>query len=318
MFKHILVPLDGSRMAESALPAAAFLAERLHARVTLMHVVEKNAPREVHGQAHLITARAATDYLDEISRREFPPGTPVDCHVHTAEVNNVARSIVEHGEELGHDLVIMCSHGRGRALHLFLGSIAQKVIAGDSRPVLITHPDEHGEPRGFSCRTILVPLDGDPEHAQALPVSKELARACQASLHLAMVVPRFANLSGNMTVTGRMLPATTSRMLDMARQDAEAYSKGLADELRDQGFSADAHVLRGDPAKIIVEAANRAPIDLIVLATHGKTGMEAFWAGSVTNKICSQSTAPLLLIPVTQRHHPTAGATPGGLASSGQ
>jgi len=301
MFKHILVPLDGSRMAESALPAASFLAEMLHAHVTLMHVVEKNAPSAVHGQSHLVSARDATVYLGEIARQRFSPEIRVDCHVHTAEVENVARSIVEHGSELGNDLVIMCSHGRGQALHLFLGSIAQKVIAGDSRPVLITHPNEQGEPRAFACRNILVPLDGDPEHEQALPVSKELARACTASLHLAMVVPRFANLSGNMTVTGRMLPGTTSRMLDMARQDAEAYSARMAEELRGQGFAASSHVLRGDPAKIIVEAANRASIDLIVLATHGKTGMEAFWAGSVTNKICSRSKVPLLLTPVMQR-----------------
>jgi nucleotide-binding universal stress UspA family protein len=298
MFKHILVPLDGSRMAESALPAAAFLAQRLHARVTLMHVVERNAPSAVHGQAHLTSAQAAVAYLDEVSHQRFPSGVPVDCHVHTAEVDNVARSIVAHGEELGHDLVVMCSHGRGRALHLFLGSIAQKVIAADSRPVLITHPDSRGEPATFNCRNILVPLDGDPAHAQALPVSRELARACRAALHLAAVVPRFANRSGDMAVTGRMLPATTSRMLDMARQDAEAYITALADGLQSQGIAATPYVLRGDPAQTIVTAASRAPIDLIILATHGKSGMEAFWAGSVTNTICSRSRVPLLLTPV--------------------
>lgn len=300
MFKHILVPLDGSRMAEAALPAAAFLAQALHARVTLMHVVEKNAPAEVHGQAHLTDAQEAANYLEAISAKAFQRQIPVDCHVHTAGVDDVAQSIVDHAAELGHDLVVMCSHGRGRALHLFLGSIAQKVIAGGSRPVLIAHPDEQGGPAAFSCTNILVPLDGDPEHAQALPISKELALACTASLRLAMVIPRFTNLSGNMTITGRMLPGTTSRMLDMALQDAETYSANLLKELRDQGFAASAHLFRGDPAKTIVEAANLAPIDLIVLATHGKTGMEAFWAGSVTNKICSQCKVPLLLVPVRQ------------------
>ena len=300
MFKHILVPLDGSRMAESAVPAAALLAARLQARVTLMHVVEKNAPSTVHGQSHLHNPDEAAAYLDKIAGQGFSPSIPVSCHVHTAAVEDVARSIVEHAAELGHDMVIMCSHGRGRALHLFLGSIAQEVIAGDSRPVLITHPDEEGEPMPFSCRNILIPLDGDPEHAQALPVSKELALACQASLHLAMVVPRFMSRSGEMTVTGRMLPGTTSRMLDMALQEAEAYSARVVEELQGGGFSASAHVLRGDPAKIIVEATKQAPIDLIVLATHGKTGMEAFWAGSVTNKICSQSKVPLMLVPVSK------------------
>lgn len=65
-----------------------------------------------------------------------------------------------------------------------------------------------------------------------------------------------------------------------------------------EGFEASAHVLRGDPASVIVAAAVLAKIDLIVLGTHGKTGMDAFWSGSVAHRICSQSRIPLLLIPV--------------------
>lgn len=298
MFKHILVPLDGSLMAESALPAAAFLAEKLAARVTLMHVVEKNAPSEVHGQSHLKNAEEATAYLNELSQRGFPQGIQVDCHVHTAEVDNVAKSIVAHAEELKHDLVIMCSHGRGKAFHLFLGSIAQKVISMDTRPVLITRPDENGKPPAFSCRNILLPLDGDPDHAQALPVARELAGACDATLFLAMVVPHLTTLSGEMAATSRTLPGTTSKMLELALQEAEEYLQAQVEALRTQGAAASAHVLRGDPAKMIMEAALQARIDLIVLATHGKTGMEAFWAGSVAHKICSYRKIPLLLISI--------------------
>jgi nucleotide-binding universal stress UspA family protein len=301
MFKHILVPLDGSLMAESAVPAAAFLAEKLGARVTLMHVIEKNAPSEVHGQPHLNNVKDANDYLKELSERDFPAGVQVDSHVHEAEVNDVAKSIVAHADELKHDLVIMCSHGRGRAIHLFLGSIAQSVIAMDSRPVLITHPDKKGEPPPFSCRNILVPLDDNPDHAQALPYSKELATSCGAAIHLAMVIPRLTNLSGDMTVTGRLLPGTTSRMLELASQDAGDYLQTLLKSLIDQGFTASAHVLRGDPAKTIAKAADRANIDLILLATHGKSGMKAFWSGSVANKICSRSKVPLLLIPIARQ-----------------
>jgi nucleotide-binding universal stress UspA family protein len=298
MFKHILVPLDGSLLAEAALPAAAFLAARLGAQVTLFHVVERNAPSEVHGQSHLVNAEDAAAYLERLSRQAFLPDIAVDRHVHAAEADNVADSIVAHADELKHDLVIMCSHGRGQALHLFLGSIAQKVIALGSRPVLITRPDEQGGAPPFSCNNILVPLDGDPDHAQALPVSKEIARACGAALHLVMVVPRFASLSGAAKVSSRMLPATTSKILEMASQDAqEAFRKQL-EALRGEGFAASAHVLRGDPAKTIAKAAGHAGVDLIVLATHGKTGMEAFWAGSVTHRICTLTRIPLLLIPL--------------------
>ena len=298
MFKHILVPIDGSSMAEAALPAAAFLAEKLRARVTLMHVVERNAPDEVHGQPHLKHPQEAERYLRELARRAFAKKTLIDCHVHTNEVDDVAGSIVAHSEELSHDLVIMCSHGRGAALHLFLGSIAQSVIARGSQPVLITHPDEQGKPPAFTCRHILVPMDDDPEHAQALPVAKDLARACGATLHLVAVIPELATISGGKAVASRLLPGTTSRLLDLATQDAEKYFQGIEASLRKEGFEASAHVLRGDPASVIVEAAMRAQIDMIVLGTHGKTGMDAFWAGSVAHRICSQSRIPLLLIPV--------------------
>jgi nucleotide-binding universal stress UspA family protein len=298
MFKHILVPIDGSIMAEAALPVASFLAGKLQARVTLMHVVEKHAPEAVHGQPHLQHAEDAERYLNEVAQRFFPQEVTVDCHVHTDHVDDVAGSIVAHADELRYDLVIMCSHGRGAALHLFLGSIAQSVIARGSLPVLIAHSDAEGNPQPFSCRHILVPLDDNREHAQALPISKELSKGCGATLHLAFVIPDLATLSGEQSVASRMLPGTTARALEMTTQDAQDYFRELEEGLLNEGFEASAHVLRGDPATVILEAANLPQIDLVVLGTHGKTGMDAFWSGSVAHRICSHSKVPLLLVPV--------------------
>ena len=300
MFKHLLVPLDGSKMAEAALPAAAFLAEKFASRVTLMHVVEKNAPSEVHGQSHLKNAREATAYLGELSQWAFAKKINVDFHVHETEVYDVAESIVAHGDELKHDLVVMCSHGRGKSLHLFLGSIAQKVIGMGSLPVLITHPDKDGGAPPFSCRNILVPQDGDPSHAEGMPVAREIALACNAALHLAIVVPRFSSLSGGAKVSGRMLPATASRILEMAYKDAQEFIKRDMEELRSRGIAVSGHVLRGDPAEMISDAANSSNVDLAVVATHGKTGMKAFWEGSVAHRICSLSRVPLLLVPLAK------------------
>jgi nucleotide-binding universal stress UspA family protein len=298
MFKHILVPLDGSLLAEAALPAAAFLSEKFLARVTLVHIIEKNAPSEIHGQSHLRDAAEAAAYLKTISRQRFPQAMRIDCHVHTTEVDNVAESIVQHTGEFDYDLIVMCSHGRGRALHLMLGSMAQKVISMGAIPVLIVRPCEDEEISAFSCKTVLAPLDGAPDHEQALPVAKILAQACQAAICLAMVVPRFASLSGQMTVTSRFLPGTVSKMLDLSVQSAEAYLKSLADMLISKGFSASAHVRRGDPSTVIFSIARQLQADVIVLATHGKSGMDAFWAGSVAHKVCSQCRIPILLVPV--------------------
>jgi nucleotide-binding universal stress UspA family protein len=113
MIKHLLVPLDGSRLAESVLPAVSFLAEKLKASVTLVHVVEKNAPAEVHGEPHLRTSDDATAYLERIQREALPDDVAVDTHVHTTEVKNVAESIVQHVGEFESDLIIMCTAAFG-------------------------------------------------------------------------------------------------------------------------------------------------------------------------------------------------------------
>jgi nucleotide-binding universal stress UspA family protein len=298
MFKNILVPLDGSLLAEVALPAAAFLSEKFQASITLVHIIEKNAPREIHGQSHLTDAAQAAAYLKIISDQRFAKDLHIDCHVHTTEVDNVAESIVQHTGEFDHDLIVMCSHGRGRALHLMLGNMAQKVISMGAIPVLIVRPGDAEDIRAFSCSTVLVPLDGVPDHEQALPVAKELARACPAAIRLAMVVPRFGSLSGQMTITSRFLPGTISRMLDLTVRNAEVYLKSLAEKLISEGFTAGASVRRGDPADNIFAIAVELHADVIVLATHGKSGMDAFWAGSVAHKVCSRCSIPILLIPV--------------------
>src|SRR5664280_859501 len=113
MFKHLLVPLDGSRMAEVSLPAAVSLARTLGAAVTLFHVIERDAPQDIHGERHLTSPEEARGYLDEVAARFFPADIPVERHVHVGEVNDVARSIAEHVGELCPDLIVMCTHGRG-------------------------------------------------------------------------------------------------------------------------------------------------------------------------------------------------------------
>lgn len=300
MFKHLLVPLDGSTMAEAALPTAAFLCQKINAVVTLFHVIERNAPSEIHGQPHLIDAGEATNYLRDRGLRAFSERLHVDFHVHTAKADNVAESIVQHADELHCDLIIMCSHGRGHTLHLLLGSIAQEVLSRGLLPVLVIHPDKDGGSPASACGTLLVPLDGSPDHEQALAVSKELAVACGAVIHLAVVIPNYGDLTGESAVTSRFLPGTMTKMLELSTQEAEEYVESQAKELKSQGVESISHVLRGDPASGIDEAARRLQADLIVMATHGKSGMKAFWEGSVAHKVASRSRVPLLLIPVNR------------------
>ena len=300
MFKHILVPLDGSAPAEAALPAAALLAARCGARVTLLHIIERDAPATVHGERHLRQRDEATAYLDEIRRRCFAADAAVGTHVHEAATADVARGIVEHESELAPDLIVMCAHGR-RGLHeKIFGRIAQQVVGHGRVPVLLLRPSAEGA-APFDCRTILVPEDGQPEHEIGLQVATDLARATGAKLELLFVVPTAATLSGSDAVSSQLLPSATRVMLDLAergaREHLHQHLSALVVGAGNPALRASAQVLRGEPAREVVVAAEKMKVDLVVLATHGKAGSQAFWSGSVAAKIIRACPRPLLLVP---------------------
>jgi nucleotide-binding universal stress UspA family protein len=296
MFKHLLVPLDGSQMAETTLPVAALLSQKLSAVVTLIHIIEQDAPQEIHGERHLTNEVEATRYLDAIATGHFASGA-ANSHVHTEKVQDVSRSIAEHSGELAPDLIVMCSHGEGGLHDFMVGSIAQQVIGRGKTPILLVHP-EHGIDQELGIKKILVALDGDPQHDASLPVAAELARGLGASLHLLTVVHTLGTLPGERAATGWLLPGATRAMLDMDEESAREHLEQLAVQWRKDGLPVKTQVLRGDPAQQIVACAAEQQVDLIALATHGKSGMSAFWSSSVGPKVVASTQIPLLLIPV--------------------
>ena len=294
MLKHILVPLDGSHMAEMALPTAALLSQKLEASVTLIHVIEHNAPQSVHGDRHLTNKVEASAYLAETAKTYFPTEIHVECHVHTEEVQNVAGSIVGHVGEFAPDLIVMCAHGHSGVRDFMVGNIAQQVIAQGKTPLLLLRPDDCGDSPVIN--RILVALDGISEHETGLPLVARLAAAFSASLHLVQVVPTLGTLSGNQAASGRLLPGATTVLLEIAESAAKEHLAEHVAEWQAAGLQVQAEVRRGDPAPQVVAAAQDS--DLIVIGTHGKAGMSAFWSGSVASKIITHTHLPILLIPV--------------------
>ena len=97
--RHLIVPLDGSRLAEAALPITRQLAQKLGVPVTLVHLIERHPPERIHGEHHLSNPEEAERYLSELGRRIFPAGPRVAQHVHAAEIADVPRAIAEHATE---------------------------------------------------------------------------------------------------------------------------------------------------------------------------------------------------------------------------
>jgi nucleotide-binding universal stress UspA family protein len=298
MFKHLIVPLDGSRLSESVLPMVIHLAQKLQATVTLVHVIEKNAPVKIHGEPHLSRSEEAEDYLDDVERRFFPPGLSVDKHVHKTAITDVASSIAEHAREFKSDLVVMCTHGRGGMRKLLFGSIAQQVVSAKVTPVLLIRPTEGGTAAFLSGRPFLVPLDGTAAREQGLPIAASLASVCGVELKILMVVPTLETLSGVETTSRILLPATTQEILAFATKDAEAYVRQLLSTLGTNGTRVTAEIRRGNLAEVIVTEAHRLGVDMIIMGTLGKVGLNAFWSSSLAPRVTERTHLALLLVPV--------------------
>ncbi len=298
MFKHILVPLDGSALAEAALAPALYLARTLEASVTLFHGVERRAPQAVHGEPHLATAEQAGAYLSALVERHAAPGLRLDWHVHTGETGDVAASIAEHIVELAPDLIVMAAHGK-RVLRTWVyGTIAERIISACATPILLVNPAPRASAPAFECRRVLAPLDGNPEHEQGAVVALGLAAACRAELHLAMIVHSLGTLPPERAATARLLPGAMAAWLEQSQADAVEYLGRWVARGQAAGLAVTTEVRRGDPAKAIMRTARRVSADVVVLGTHGRSALDAFWSGSVAMDIARRSRVPLLLVPV--------------------
>jgi nucleotide-binding universal stress UspA family protein len=301
MFERIVVPLDGSQLAEAVLPVVVSLGKKLSAHIVLLHTLEREAPSKVHGEKHLTNEEQAYQYLAEVEERFFQGYSQVESHVHTQEVEDVADSIVEHIDEFDPGMIAMCTHGRSGLRTRLFGSIAQKVVTAGRTPVLLVDPSKFNPAATYQCEHLLVPLDGDADHEGGLPAAQALATACHASLDMLMVVPTVETLSGEPAATAILLPGATREVLDMSLENAQEYLQQKLDGLQAEGIQTGAKILRGDAAAKIVTACEDLGANLIVLATHGKQSAQAFWEGSVSPKVITQSSVPVLLVPVEGR-----------------
>jgi nucleotide-binding universal stress UspA family protein len=294
--RRMLVPLDGSRLAEAVLPAAFALAARCGAAVTLLHVIEHDAPETVHGQPHLDDAEEAAAYLRAVAARAGA-AVPVELHVHPNREHDVARSIAEHADELGADLVVLATHGSGGLRGFLFGRIAQQVLRYTKTPVLLIRPLEDGTAPSFGGQALLVPLDGSPEAEAALPYAALLATATGAAVHLVRVVPTLGTVSTRSGPAATFTPAATAALLDIEEEQARGY---LAEVSR-RDFPAQratAEVRRGDVVAELARAIAASQAELVILGTHGRSGLAGFFTGSVAARLLSRVDAPLLLIRV--------------------
>lgn len=288
-FTRILVPLDGSRLAEAVLPAASSLASALGASLVLLHVLEHEPPAQVHGEPHLDSVEEARAYLERLADELRARGVSVETNVHERPVEDVATAIDAHTHELDADLIAMCTHGHTNLLTRLLGSIAERILRGGSVPILLRTVREPSSAE-FALRELLVPVDFTHDVESALSAARVLAPPYDATVTLLAAVeppaPATARFLGGAFAVSRVYDAEDLR----ERLDA------LADELRADIPRVRPVVADKSPTDAIVEVSSSLPADLIVLVTDAHSGVSTWLDPSTGQELLRRPDLTLLLI----------------------
>lgn len=331
MFKRILVPLDGSDMAELAIPVAARLAHAAGGTVILVQVVAVpvetgKVPIVIYDQQaidkHL---DSALDYLERAAKSS----TLADCAVEVqALAGATAPSIISVLPSLSADMIVMSSHGYTGFKRWTLGSVTQKVVRHSPIPVLVLHEGETSlvarQPDAGHPVTVLVPLDGSSLSETALKPAVEILAALaapdRAVLHLLEVVS-FPSTYGHL----RSQTPFDAEIKSRAMQEAEAYLKSVKERLNQQFVAypnltiTTSVVGDADIAEAIMQTARREQsgeeqtvpsADFIAMATHGRGGLPRWIMGSVTERVLHAAPLPLLVVRphAKQSQHAREGA----------
>jgi nucleotide-binding universal stress UspA family protein len=298
MTYRILVPLDGSDLADGALPLATALVEKSQGALAVTRVHLPSVPIGSVGDLGLPlydpawdeTLRQAAEEALHKSAAQVQAKFGIAATATLRSGSNIGAEIEAAAEEFRADLIAMTTHGHGGQSLAWIGSVADAVVRTTHRPVLVI-PDR-AVSRGTSMRRILVPHDGSTPSETALVAATGLAKLCRASIALVRVVAP--------PVIGDVLTALSSEALDRFGVDeiaAEAKEEldRRAEMLRAEGLTVTATVLiNANPARAILEHLNECDPDLIAMGTHGR-GFSRLFVGSVADKVLRGSGRAVLL-----------------------
>jgi nucleotide-binding universal stress UspA family protein len=299
VYSKVLVPLDGSKTAEKVLPLARCFARGLQVPVELLGVVDlaEMARHVTTDQASMIrtlvddATRRFGDYLERVAKN-FPIGH-VQC---TVRRGNAAEVIIESAAAEKQTLIAMATHGRSGLDRWLLGSVAEKVLRGASNPVLLVRATEKAPLWDMATlKRVVVPLDGSELSERILPYVEALTKHLDLETTLVGVFrsPLLAGGTGDgIYNTGQM-----DELIAGVRAETEAYLASKTEEMKRQGFNKLSFVAKeGLEADEIIAMARETPDTLIAMCTHGRSGVQRWMLGSVTETVVRHTSDPVLVI----------------------
>ena len=299
MFEKILVPLDGSALAQAILPYVMIVAKGFDSRVVLFHVAETafdlEAPEQkTYADETMERMRPlAENYLAGVADEFRREGIEVETKV---VKGRAAAQILEHAEQENVGLIAMSTHGRSGLTRLVMGSGIDKILRACEQPVLLVRPRDEGASGEAAGRLskIVVPLDGSDAAEAALPFAEELAKVLGLEIILIQVLGVETTVQfGPALPDSWRVPSDVLQRLDVV---ASGYLTGLAKQLKERGLTVQWEVLRGAPGPRIVEFAKDTPDCLVAMTTHGRSGFRRWVMGSVADEVVRHTGEPVLII----------------------
>jgi len=287
MWNKILVPLDGSDLAELALPYAEELANAFKSEIILLHVSEPSEDRYRH--MHELYVKEVTDRIKGRFKKVTPvvvSGKPADEIISYADKNKVG-------------IIIMTSHGRSGVLSWATGSIASKLLQGAAAPLLLVRAakSKRKVTRQVLLNRILLPLDGSEAGEAAVGYIAEMMSRLELEVTLFGVVSSGQHIR---SVGGLDYINYSEEQLEMFKKEAEEYLDGVYRRLKRRKGTVKV-VLKvgdksGDVGQEILKFAEEKGVSLIAISSHGHSGIEKWVFGSIANKVVHNSRSPVLVV----------------------
>lgn len=302
MFKRIIVPLDGGAFAEAALGAARELARMCGSRVVVVRAVAPSGlPRTVAStdtEASFERLDEADAYLHDVVDRLRLEGIDASIVLYIAEPGTA----IARAAEIDHaDLIVMTAHPRWKSDFLDNSSTTLQVLARSRIPILAWRSGAGRQaardvlPEAMALASmespIVVPLDGSPFAEAALPVAEDMARRCGSYLVLVQAVPD-GRIPGSDTATLQRGAREKSSDEEVAR----GYLERVKQDLATRGIGAEVIVHRGTPTHVIDAVWREQNGSLIIMASHGASGVARSFLGSVTARTIEDVGAPVLVV----------------------
>jgi len=295
MYTRMLIPLDGSKVAEQVLPYARFLAKALAIPVELLEVVDPEAlallsnPRQGRYVDTVLAEgiENSKNYLEAIGR-SFQ-GAKVKSLVEKGKAEDV---VIEKAAADKNTLIVMATHGRSGIQRWLLGSVADKVLHGATNHVLLVRANDGGKTDGEAAlKTVIVPLDGSPLAEQVLPYVVELAK----KVKLELVLMRAYALPP--AISAEDYGFYSADLLDHLEAEARDYLAEKMNGVKQKGVENVTSVVNtGYGAEEIITLGRHTPDNFIAMSTHGRSGIQRWVLGSVTDRVVRHSGDPVLIV----------------------